>query len=146
MKNKELENMVTDLYEKDIPVEAIRDLYEKEIPEGTMDDLFFEDEELPEYEVVGEDVTENLVFQNQLRDELNAALNDLTELERNVLIYRFGLNGNDTYTRPEIAKMLDTTIDRVRNAEDRGIRKLKHPRYTKGLREYLDLDTGTKKR
>lgn len=141
MKNKELEKMVTDLYEKDIPPEAIRDIYETETPEGTIDGLLFEDEELPEYEIVGEDVTERLVFQNQLRDELNRALADLPEFDRNVLELRFGLNGKDRHTRPEIVKILDSTIDRVRNAEDRGLRKLRHPKYTKGLREYLDSDT-----
>ena len=127
MKSDELERMVTDLYEKSTPPDIIKDIINNSDPNNN-------------YDVIGENITENEVYKNEVKDIINEALNDMPEFDRQVLILRFGLNGNDRHTRPEIVKILNSTIDIVRNAEDRAVRRLKHPKYTKRLRDYIDID------
>ncbi len=117
MNNDELDEMVNELYDEDL----INSL---------------------EFDVVGDNTTENTVFANLMKEDLNEALADLPLFERQVLEYRYGLNGNDRHTRSEIVKLLNSTIDKVRNAEDRAIKKLRHPKYSSKLRPYLDdIDT-----
>ncbi|HEX9037567.1 MAG TPA: sigma-70 family RNA polymerase sigma factor [Ktedonobacterales bacterium] len=73
-----------------------------------------------------------------LREEVRRALNSLTLRERQVIELRFGLIDDHDYTLEEVGKRLNVTRERVRQIEERAIRKLRHPAASRMLKEYLD--------
>jgi RNA polymerase primary sigma factor len=70
-----------------------------------------------------------------LRDEIRKVLGQLTLRERQVIELRFGLIDDHDHTLEEVGKKLKVTRERVRQIEERAIRKLRHPQapHTKGL-------------
>ncbi|HEU5438875.1 MAG TPA: sigma-70 family RNA polymerase sigma factor [Ktedonobacterales bacterium] len=73
-----------------------------------------------------------------LRNEIRRALSNLTQREREVIELRFGLIDDEDHTLEEVGKKLHVTRERVRQIEERAIRKLRHPTASRLLREYLD--------
>lgn len=66
------------------------------------------------------------------------AMADLTPRERQVLIWRYGLDGQEPQFLREIAEKLHVTRERIRQIESKAIRKLRHPARSQCLRPYLD--------
>jgi RNA polymerase primary sigma factor len=89
-----------------------------------------------------EDVRERgpmeLTDQQLLREEIRKVLGQLTIRERQVIELRFGLVDDHDHTLEEVGKKLKVTRERVRQIEERAIRKLRHPQASRILREYLD--------
>ena len=75
-----------------------------------------------------------------LRDELRKALTQLTTRERQVIELRFGLADDHDHTLEEVGKKLKVTRERVRQIEERAIRKLRHPAASRILKDYLDQE------
>jgi RNA polymerase primary sigma factor len=73
-----------------------------------------------------------------LREEVRRVLNNLTLRERQVIELRFGLVDDHDHTLEEVGKKLKVTRERVRQIEERAIRKLRHPQSSRILKEYLD--------
>lgn len=73
-----------------------------------------------------------------LREEVRRVLNNLTPRERQVIALRFGLVDDHDHTLEEVGKKLKVTRERVRQIEERAIRKLRHPQSSRVLKEYLD--------
>ncbi len=61
------------------------------------------------------------------RDRLVRALSHLDPEEQKVLWLRFGLDGDEPWTLSDVAKVIKTTRERVRQIEARGLSKLRHP-------------------
>ncbi len=76
--------------------------------------------------------------QHLLREEIRKVLNQLTVRERQVIELRFGLVDDHDHTLEEVGKKLKVTRERVRQIEERAIRKLRHPQASRILKEYLD--------
>ncbi|MEO8953233.1 MAG: sigma-70 family RNA polymerase sigma factor [Ktedonobacteraceae bacterium] len=76
--------------------------------------------------------------QQLLREEIRKVLNQLTVRERQVIELRFGLVDDHDHTLEEVGKKLKVTRERVRQIEERAIRKLRHPQASRILKEYLD--------
>ncbi len=75
-----------------------------------------------------------------LRNELRKALTQLTTRERQVIELRFGLADDHDHTLEEVGKKLRVTRERVRQIEERAIRKLRHPGASRFLKDYLDQE------
>ncbi|MGH2487961.1 MAG: sigma-70 family RNA polymerase sigma factor [Ktedonobacterales bacterium] len=73
-----------------------------------------------------------------LREEVRKVLNNLTLRERQVIELRFGLADDHDHTLEEVGKKLKVTRERVRQIEERAIRKLRHPQSSRILKDYLD--------
>ncbi|MFI5274150.1 MAG: RNA polymerase sigma factor RpoD/SigA [Ktedonobacterales bacterium] len=73
-----------------------------------------------------------------LKDEVRRALNNLTQRERQVIELRFGLLDDHDHTLEEVGKKLRVTRERVRQIEERAIRKLRHPTASRLLKEYIN--------
>lgn len=73
-----------------------------------------------------------------LRDQIATALEQLTERERKVLELRYGLSDGQPRTLEEVGKAFGVTRERVRQIEVKALRKLRHPRLGKLLKDYLD--------
>ena len=76
--------------------------------------------------------------QQLLREEIRKVLGQLTLRERQVIELRFGLVDDHDHTLEEVGKRLKVTRERVRQIEERAIRKLRHPQASRILKEYLD--------
>src|SRR5690242_13163558 len=72
-----------------------------------------------------------------LREEVYRVLNNLTQRERQVIELRFGLIDDQDHTLEEVGRRLKVTRERVRQIEERAIRKLRHLQSSRRLREYL---------
>ncbi len=75
-----------------------------------------------------------------LREQVAKVLDSLAEREREVLRYRFGLNGGVPHTLEEVGVMFNVTRERVRQIEAKALSKLRHPTRRKELRGFLDLE------
>src|SRR5712691_6902606 len=76
--------------------------------------------------------------QRLLREEIRKVLGQLTLRERQVIELRFGLIDDHDHTLEEVGKKLKVTRERVRQIEERAIRKLRHPQASRILKDYLD--------
>ncbi len=72
-----------------------------------------------------------------LRDQIRDSLSALSERERQVLELRFGLIDGKDHTLEEVSQYFDVTRERIRQIEAKALRKLRHPRSSSDLREFL---------
>jgi RNA polymerase primary sigma factor len=73
-----------------------------------------------------------------IRDEtILSVLETLPPREREVLILRFGLEGNEPMTFEEIGKQMKVTRERIRQLETQALRKLRKPIIRVRLRDFL---------
>jgi len=73
-----------------------------------------------------------------MRAAIDEALNALSPREAKVLRMRFGIDTATDYTLEELGKQFDVTRERIRQIENKAMRKLMHPSHADKLREYLD--------
>jgi RNA polymerase primary sigma factor len=86
----------------------------------------------------GAEGPEGATDREMLREEVRRALSALTQREREVIELRFGLLDDHDHTLEEVGRRLKVTRERVRQIEERAIRKLRHPAASRMLKEYLD--------
>jgi RNA polymerase primary sigma factor len=72
-----------------------------------------------------------------LREQIQRALNELPDREREVLELRFGLTDGKDHTLEEVSRYFDVTRERIRQIEAKALRKLRHPVHSKPLEDYL---------
>jgi RNA polymerase primary sigma factor len=72
-----------------------------------------------------------------LRENLERMLASLTPREARVLRMRFGLDGDRAHTLKEVGERIGVTRERVRQIVGKAIRKLRHPRHSRVLRDHL---------
>lgn len=72
-----------------------------------------------------------------LRDEIMAALDELTQREKDVILLRYGLDGDEPRTLEEVGRALEVTRERVRQIEASALAKLRKRQRTRRLRELL---------
>ncbi len=75
--------------------------------------------------------------QNQLHEKLEQMLATLTPREARILRLRFGLQNGRAYTLEEVGQKFGLTRERIRQIEGKALRRLRHPRRARHLREYL---------
>ncbi|MGQ0602683.1 MAG: RNA polymerase sigma factor RpoD [Anaerolineales bacterium] len=74
---------------------------------------------------------------NLLREQLEAVLSTLTPRESRILRLRFGLQNGRAYTLEEVGQKFGLTRERIRQIEGKALRRLRHPRRARQLRDYL---------
>src|SRR5579871_1334852 len=72
-----------------------------------------------------------------VRAELMAAINELTDRERDVIVLRYGLDGDEPRTLEEVGRALEVTRERVRQIESTALTKLRKRGRTHPLRELI---------
>ena len=75
-----------------------------------------------------------------LREQVEKVLETLSDRERRVLKYRFGIGDGCTHTLEEVGTIFNVTRERVRQIESKALKKLQHPKRSKELRGFLDLN------
>jgi RNA polymerase primary sigma factor len=73
-----------------------------------------------------------------LRDRIDEALATLSERERAVIKMRYGLTDGNAHTLEDVGKCFDVTRERVRQIEQKALRKLRQPTRSRKLRDVVD--------
>ncbi|MFQ5942255.1 MAG: RNA polymerase sigma factor RpoD [Anaerolineales bacterium] len=76
-------------------------------------------------------------YQNLLRDKIEEVLTSLSPREARILRLRFGLHNGRSYTLEEVGQKFGLTRERIRQIEGKALRRLRHPRRSRQLRDYL---------
>jgi RNA polymerase primary sigma factor len=76
-------------------------------------------------------------YQNLLRDKIEEVLTTLSPREARILRLRFGLHNGRPYTLEEVGQKFGLTRERIRQIEGKALRRLRHPRRARQLRDYL---------
>ncbi|MDL1901783.1 sigma-70 family RNA polymerase sigma factor, partial [Anaerolineae bacterium CFX9] len=72
-----------------------------------------------------------------LREKIESLLNTLSPREARILRLRFGLHNGRSHTLEEVGQKFGLTRERIRQIEGRALRRLRHPRRSRQLRDYL---------
>lgn len=76
-------------------------------------------------------------YQSLLKDKIEEVLATLSPREARVLRLRFGLDNDKAYTLEEVGEKFGLTRERIRQIEGKALRRLRHPRRARQLKEYL---------
>ena len=76
-------------------------------------------------------------YQSLLKEKIEEVLGTLSPREARVLRLRFGLNSDKAYTLEEVGEKFGLTRERIRQIEGKALRRLRHPRRARQLKEYL---------
>ena len=125
--------------ELNLPVEKIieanrtaADTLSLDTPVGDEEDTsigsFVEDERTPG----PADATSNAL----LAEALKEILDTLTDREADVLRMRFGMHDGRTHTLEEVGQHFGVTRERIRQIENKAIRKLRHPSRAKKIKDF----------
>lgn len=74
---------------------------------------------------------------NNLKALINRELNKLDDREKIIIKQRFGLDGYSPMTLEEVGKEFGVTRERIRQIENKVLKKLKYNRTIKGCRNYI---------
>ncbi|MFN4293495.1 MAG: sigma-70 family RNA polymerase sigma factor [Thermoflexales bacterium] len=77
------------------------------------------------------------VYEELLKTKIEEVLSTLTPREQRILRLRFGLVNGKCYTLEEVGQKFGLTRERIRQIEARALRRLRHPRRSRHLRDYL---------
>lgn len=76
-------------------------------------------------------------YSKLLREKIEEVLDTLPPREARILKLRFGLENGHNYTLEEVGEKFGLTRERIRQIESKALRRLRHPRRSRQLREYL---------
>ncbi len=74
-----------------------------------------------------------------LQEQVSSVLSTLPPREQEVLKMRFGLDDGYSLTLEEVGLYFNVTRERIRQIEAKALRRLRHPRRSSGLRDYIDI-------
>lgn len=127
--------------EMEMPVERVRAVYKMaqqpislQSPVGDGDDAHFGD-------FIEDKTAENpseMTAYSILKERLKDVLHTLTDRERAVLDYRFGLTDGYSRTLEEVGREFSVTRERIRQIEAKALRKLRHPTRMRKLEGFLE--------
>ena len=72
-----------------------------------------------------------------LREQLEEVLSTLTEREQEILRLRVGFDNGRPMTLEEVGELYGLTRERIRQIESKALRKLKHPKKSRLLADYI---------
>lgn len=79
-----------------------------------------------------------VMLRSAMRQHVRAALKELDEKERKVLLLRFGLTGEEPKTLKEIGEVMNLSRERIRQIEAQALKKLNRSSKCQQLRSYLN--------
>lgn len=82
--------------------------------------------------------TENFIENLDLSKQTQKLLSTLTPREEKILRMRFGIGERTDYTLEEVGKQFGISRERVRQIEERALRKLRHPLKNREFRQLAD--------
>ncbi len=109
--------------------------------DATSVDAFYKDADNNDVAITIEDknfpLPDEQVLSDTLKDTLTEALKSLDEKEKTIIIYRYGLYGNEPKTLENMGKELNITRERVRQIQISALKKLSTINLAKELKNFL---------
>ena len=125
-----------------IPVERVED-FQRAITEPlSLDSPVGDSEDTSLGEFLVDRASENPAEAAQraiVRKQIDALLSTLAEREREVIMMRYGLLDGQPHTLEEVARCFQVTRERIRQIEQKSLKKLKHPARLKPLQDLLEV-------
>lgn len=85
----------------------------------------------------GDDVTDDDVMRDSLREEIRRVLKSLSPRESEIVNAYFGLEGENGTSIEQIGQKYDLTKERIRQIKERAIKRLQKARFSSALKTYL---------
>lgn len=79
----------------------------------------------------------DFAINQDLKEQLYKSMSSLEDREKNVLIARFGLEDNNPKTLDEIGAEMHLSRERIRQIEEKALRKLRNPIRSENLKPYI---------
>ncbi len=115
-------------------LQVVRMPYSLDMPLGQ------EGEDLTLLDVLSKKGTEDVekeIVEESLKKELTSLLSALDDRERAIIEHRFGLNGEEPKTLTEVGELLGISRERVRQIEQRALKKLRVLAMKRHLKDFL---------
>ena len=115
-------------------LQVVRMPYSLDMPLGQ------EGEDLTLLDVLSKKGTEDVekeIVEESLKKELTSLLSALDDRERAIIEHRFGLNGEEPKTLTEVGDLLGISRERVRQIEQRALKKLRVLAMKRHLKDFL---------
>jgi RNA polymerase primary sigma factor len=80
----------------------------------------------------------DIVMNEDMRKNIDHVLSEFSEREQNIIRKRFGLGEEKPYTLEEVGTELDVTRERIRQIENKVLKKLRHPSRSRLLRTFIE--------
>ena len=123
-----------------VPVDKVDDILKISKEPVSMDTPIGEEEDSHLGDFIEDKSTlqpEQHAADEMLKEELEVALQSLTEREQKVIRLRFGLEDGKARTLEEVGQEFSVTRERIRQIEAKALRKLRHPQRSKKLKDFL---------
>lgn len=119
--------------------EKVSDIYKIAMDPISMETAIGDDDDSTLNEFISDDRPDPDVYtkETMLKETIDDVLESLTPQESLVIRLRMGLDDGETKTLDQIGKIFDLTRERIRQIEERALRKLRHPSRSQKLRDFL---------
>jgi RNA polymerase primary sigma factor len=114
----------------DLPVENIVAIRKHSMTPLSLETPVGDDESAQLGDFIGDqniDTPDEVTSRNMLREEILKAMEILTEREQMILKLRFGFDDGRPRTLEEVGRVYNVTRERIRQIEEKALRKLRHP-------------------
>lgn len=126
----------------DLPVEKIKNILSISKEPVSLDKPIGNDSEDSNLSDFIEDKStispERVAERNLLKKQVDEILKTLTEREQRVIRLRFGIDDGHHRTLEEVGHIFNVTRERIRQIEDKALRKLRHPSRSYILRQFIE--------
>ena len=92
---------------------------------------------LGEFVVDSDNNPAEVALQEFVRRKIEDILSTLSPRERQVIMLRYGLGDGRPHTLEEVAQIMEVTRERIRQIEQKSLKKLKDPSRARALRDLL---------
>lgn len=127
--------------ELDMDVRKVRELMQASRDAASLDAAVGDEDDTTLEDFVADtkaDSPEERTMQILLREEINKLLAELKEREREVIIMRYGLNGEKPQTLEEVGEHFHVTRERIRQIEAKALKRLSNPIRSRRLAGFLE--------
>ena len=127
--------------ELNVSAEKVEEVYHLIHTPMSLDYTVGEDDDTSVGDLIADTKTvspEEIAIQQERKDAILKVLNTLSEKEKEVIMWRFGLTDGEAKTLEEVGVMYGVTKERIRQIEIKALRKLRQPFRQSLLKPHLD--------
>lgn len=125
-----------------IPLDKVKELLTIVKEPTSLDTTLTDDDETTVGDLVADESNEDFdtpLYQEQVANTIQEVLMTLEPREQEVVTMRYGLKGTRAYTLEEIGAHYGLTKERIRQIEDKALRKLRNPIRSERLKHCLEV-------
>ncbi len=124
----------------DISVSKLNEINAVLRPLLSIDESLHDEESQPLQEILSnpeESTPEDEFVRDELRDQLDSAMKNLTSRERDIVVRYYGLSGEESTSLEAIGEDINLSRERVRQIRNDALRKMRHSVSGTNLTDYL---------